>query len=116
MHPATQKSLARSAERVSLQAYLDAWLFARSHAPHATAAGPTTGPVAAFMENWTNDEFVRFVDDLADIVNSLGIEPGSSAWRRAEEVWARVVEVEEGFWPEEGEEDSMRLPSAHKNV
>lgn len=29
----------------------------------------------------------------------LDIKPGSEAWIRAEEIWGRVVELEEAFWP-----------------
>lgn len=35
---------------------------------------------------------------------SLNIKPGSEAWLRAEEIWGRVVELEEAFWPIGGEE------------
>ena len=64
--------------------------------------------VSSFAENWTNAEFEQFVDDLANLVDSLGILPGSEGWKRAEDIWGRVVELEEKFWPEEGEEITMR--------
>ena len=70
------------------------------------------------IDNWTNSEFEHFVKDLEDLVNeylyprksrcvcadhlhehSLGIQPGSSDWLRAEEIWERVIELEEAFWP-----------------
>ena len=60
--------------------------------------------VTSFAENWTSPEFEQFVDDLANLVDSLEIVPGSEGWKRAEGIWARVVELEEMFWPEEGEE------------
>ena len=62
--------------------------------------------VASFAANWTNDEFVRFVNDLADAVDAFNVQPGSPEWFRAEEILARVVELEEAFWPKEGEEVS----------
>jgi thiaminase len=65
--------------------------------------------VSSFTENWTSPEFEQFVNDLADLVNGLGILPGSDSWKRAEGIWARIVELEEMFWPEEGEEINMRL-------
>lgn len=42
---------------------------------------------------------------------SLGIKSGSEAWTRAEEIWSRVVELEEGFWPnvENGVEELATL-------
>lgn len=45
--------------------------------------------------------------DLADLVDNLGIVPGSPVWKRAESIWARVIELEERFWPVDGEEISM---------
>lgn len=34
--------------------------------------------------------------------------PGSKEWARAEEIWARVVELEEQFWPDvEHEADEL---------
>jgi hypothetical protein len=38
----------------------------------------------------------------------LGIKPGTEAGDRAEEIWARVVELEAAFWPE-GEEEIILL-------
>ncbi|CCL99574.1 uncharacterized protein FIBRA_01592 [Fibroporia radiculosa] len=86
--------------------YLDAWRYVGSLKPICTSESEqSTAPaIAELVSNWTNPEFVAFVDDLADIVNSLEIQPGSSAWLRAEQIWARVVELEEAFWPIGGEE------------
>jgi len=56
------------------------------------------------VANWTNSEFVKFVRDLADVVNTYGVRPGSQQWAKAEVIWARILELEEAFWPEEGEE------------
>lgn len=41
---------------------------------------------------------------LCAMLRSLGLEPGSPSWTRAESIWARVVELEEVFWPLAGEE------------
>jgi len=41
-------------------------------------------------------------------VDELGIFPGTEAWIRAEAIWLRVIELEVGFWPDEGEEVQMR--------
>ncbi|KAI0918822.1 hypothetical protein AcW1_009466 [Taiwanofungus camphoratus] len=86
------------------QVYLDAWRYVASLSTDPTAEGTIVPAVAALVLNWTNPEFVHFVDDLADIVNSLGISAGSPAWVRAEAIWARVVELEEAFWPIGGDE------------
>lgn len=85
-----------------LQVYLDAWRYVASRLP--LTASSDNSAVASFAENWTNDEFVRFVNDLADAVDAFNVQPGSPEWDRAEEILARVVELEEAFWPQEGEE------------
>ncbi|EMD35495.1 hypothetical protein CERSUDRAFT_124789 [Gelatoporia subvermispora B] len=82
--------------------YLDAWRYVGSLAASTGAAGLPA--VTALVANWTNEEFVKFVDDLAELVDSVKIAPGSESWFRAEQIWARVVELEEAFWPIGGEE------------
>ncbi|KAK7681329.1 hypothetical protein QCA50_015420 [Cerrena zonata] len=47
--------------------YLDAWGFVSSLKNEH--AGPTSAAVAELVDNWTNEEFVVFVDELADLVN-----------------------------------------------
>ncbi|GBE83848.1 predicted protein [Sparassis crispa] len=84
--------------------YLDAWKYVGSLSP-GSSSGATAPAVSALVANWTNLEFVGFVDDLADVVNSLNIQPGSEACARAEQIWARVIELEESFWPISGEEE-----------
>lgn len=64
--------------------------------------------IASFAEHWTNAEFVKFVDGLAELVDSLDVKQGSEQWTRAEAIWARVIELEEDFWPNEGEEATMK--------
>ena len=96
---------------LAMQVYLDAWHNVKSldHylAPvHEVKSSPA---VNSFVDNWTSAEFVKFVDDLASLVNDLDIKPGTDLWRRAEMIWDRVVELEVGFWPNEGEEFEARL-------
>ena len=62
------------------------------------------GPIRELAKNWTCDDFVRFVRDLAELVDAFDVQPGSERWKRAELIWERVVELEEAFWPLEGEE------------
>ncbi|OBZ67499.1 Bifunctional TENA2 protein [Grifola frondosa] len=85
--------------------YLDAWKYVGSLKP--SASSDLAGAIVELVQNWTSPEFVRFVDELEDIVNSLKIEPGSEAYVRAEEIWARVIELEEAFWPVAGEDLSV---------
>ncbi|KAH9919846.1 heme oxygenase-like protein [Fomitopsis serialis] len=96
------------------QVYLDSWRYVGSLKP-VDAEGGTAPAVKSLVNNWTNQEFVKFVDELAQIVNSLGIEPGSPAWIRAEAIWARVVELEEAFWPV-GERSSSCLARRYRGL
>jgi len=98
--------------------YMDAWKYVGSlTSPEQPSINPTpTQQAVAFLVgNWTNDDFAGFVSDLNNVVNRLEIEPGTEAWTRAEEIWARVVELEEAFWPdvenEEQELASLRVVS-----
>ena len=43
------------------------------------------------------------MNDLAELVDDLHIQPGSDLWKRSETIWERVVELEVGFWPSENE-------------
>ncbi|KAI0090311.1 heme oxygenase-like protein [Irpex rosettiformis] len=81
--------------------YLDAWKYVKSQL--SNAAKPPSEALAGLVDNWTNTEFEKFVKDLEDIVNGLGIQPGTEAGNRAEEIWARVIELEAAFWPPEGD-------------
>ncbi|KDQ58566.1 hypothetical protein JAAARDRAFT_206459 [Jaapia argillacea MUCL 33604] len=94
------------------KAYLDAWRYVETTLEKFTAShalDSTTTAISHFVSNWTSHEFVRFVDQLADLVNHLPIHHGSEKWKKAEVIWARLIEIEEEFWPEEGEEELMRL-------
>ena len=65
--------------------------------------------VRPFAANWSSDEFIKFVDDLASLVDDLHLMPGSDEWKRAEGLWERVVELESEFWPQDGEEKLYKL-------
>ncbi|KAI0325927.1 heme oxygenase-like protein [Cubamyces sp. BRFM 1775] len=85
--------------------YLDAWTYAKSLLSNATTGtGPALPAIQQLVENWTCPAFVEFVQVLEGLVNRLDIAPGSPAYLRAEEIWARVLELEEAFWPVGGEE------------
>ncbi|KDQ17085.1 hypothetical protein BOTBODRAFT_129414 [Botryobasidium botryosum FD-172 SS1] len=86
--------------------YLDAWTYVHENSPANSAEDQdtTSRAIASFSENWSSKEFVQFIDELAEVVNELGIKQGTEAWAKAEEVWQRVVELEVEFWPHEGEE------------
>lgn len=45
---------------------------------------------------------------------SVAGRSASEALVRAEAIWARVVELEAEFWPNEGEEDTLRVSKERK--
>jgi hypothetical protein len=87
------------------QVYLDAWTFVRTELQkrQSQPQAPTDLLVTQFVENWTSPEFVKFVDELADLANAMDVST-----KRAAEIWERVVELEIDFWPSVGEEFRMR--------
>ncbi|KAH8116595.1 heme oxygenase-like protein, partial [Phellopilus nigrolimitatus] len=88
-------------------AYTCSWTLTPSSGPHNKSSsqdGNAELAINEFVGNWTNNEFIKFVDDCRVVVDSLGIERGSELWTRAEVIWDRVVELEIDFWPEIGEE------------
>ncbi|THG98412.1 hypothetical protein EW145_g7430, partial [Phellinidium pouzarii] len=86
--------------------YLDAWTFvaggSNSEFPEDSSAGRA---IDELVENWTNIEFIKFVEELREVVDDLGIEQGSDLWTRSEAMWNRTIELEADFWPELGEEN-----------
>ncbi|KAI1794433.1 heme oxygenase-like protein [Ganoderma leucocontextum] len=94
--------------------YLDAWKYVKSLVVQGEVQGEQStvfSTVEELVKNWTSPEFEKFVDTLADLVNRLDIPWGSAAFIQAEEMWARVVELEAAFWPVGGEELSSVLVS-----
>ena len=58
---------------------------------------------------WSTSEYVtRHLRLISLVLASLGIVPGSEEGMRAEEIWARVVELEAAFWPD-GEDEVALL-------
>ncbi|ODO06238.1 hypothetical protein L198_01470 [Cryptococcus wingfieldii CBS 7118] len=72
-----------------LQAYLTAWQYAKTFHKELAAADPasltqTQQALVKFVDNWTCDEFVEFVEGCAEIVDGagmLGSRPGAR-WLR----------------------------------
>ena len=90
------------------QVYLDAWRFVRAgDRSIAHRVVNVNNAINAFSENWTNDEFVEFVDNLRHIVDAMDITRGSESWAKACAAWDRVIELEIDFWPKGGEETTM---------
>ncbi|CAA7267216.1 unnamed protein product [Cyclocybe aegerita] len=90
------------------QVYLDAWSYVKNRVQDSVPQQSSPSAIDKFATNWSSTEFGVFVKALANLVDSLGVEPGTDGWHRAEAIWERVIELEIGFWPEEGEEVKMK--------
>ncbi|KAI9567577.1 heme oxygenase-like protein [Boletus coccyginus] len=109
--------------------YLDAWSAVYNALPKPSSspaleaqsqADLTIEAIRDLSYNWSsaNPEFVQFVKEIGDLVNdyftpvmagqSLAGRNALEALAHAEVIWARVVELEAEFWPNEGEEDTLR--------
>ncbi|KAJ4353665.1 uncharacterized protein N0V89_005395 [Didymosphaeria variabile] len=91
--------------------YFEAWSWAKKQAEGSTgksnASDADGGAMRKeFIPNWTNDEFINFVDTLEKILND-GVQDairGDGGVRkqieeRAEQVWQQLLDAEEAFWP-----------------
>ncbi|KAK7064794.1 heme oxygenase-like protein [Favolaschia claudopus] len=84
--------------------YLDAWTFVRKKLQETNSeALPAYSMIMSFVPRWTSEEFVKFVDELAVLVEAANIP-----LPRMKEIVGRVVELEREFWPVTGEEVTMR--------
>jgi thiaminase len=91
--------------------YFTAWSWAKEHASSSTTSPEDDADGGAmrkeFIPNWTNDEFIKFVDTLERIVND-GVreavgedeEKRKEVVERAEKWWKAILDAEEAFWPE----------------
>ncbi|KAL5389014.1 hypothetical protein DPSP01_002717 [Paraphaeosphaeria sporulosa] len=92
--------------------YFEAWSWAKRQAEGMTekeyGSDADGGAVRKeFIENWTNDEFIEFVNTLEGILNEgvQGVVDGDKGLRkqiedRAEKVWQQLLDAEEAFWPD----------------
>ncbi|KAH9941754.1 heme oxygenase-like protein [Epithele typhae] len=86
--------------------YLDSWKYVKSlHSTEVQGTSVIAPVVAELADHWTSPEFEQFVEILEGLVNDCGITPVMAAFRRAEEIWARVIELETDFWPDVTEGD-----------
>lgn len=82
--------------------YLDSWSFVAERGKGRTPLSEDTESrraIEAFAGNWSNTEFVNFVNTLEGLVATLEIPQNSDLWMRCNAVWDRVVELEYAFWP-----------------
>lgn len=111
------------------QVYLDAWSAVYNGLPKPSEsqaleaqsqADLTAEAIRDLSYNWSsaNPDFLQFVKEIGDLVNDylvpvmagqpLAGRNAPEALAHAEAIWARVVELEAGFWPNEGEEETLR--------
>ncbi|KIJ61834.1 hypothetical protein HYDPIDRAFT_42334 [Hydnomerulius pinastri MD-312] len=113
--------------------YLDAWTTV--HNTLTTSNEPiqdtnlTARAIKDLSHNWSsaNPGFDKFVKEIGDLVDAyfapvmsgggsngagIGGRTADDALARAEAIWARVIELEEQFWPVKNEELGMRVAGA----
>lgn len=90
--------------------YFEAWSWAKAQAEETGKKFEEDADGGAmrkeFIPNWTNDEFIKFVDTLEAILNE-GVEEASRGdetlknriAERAETIWSQLLDAEEAFWP-----------------
>ncbi|PSN59841.1 heme oxygenase-like protein [Corynespora cassiicola Philippines] len=91
--------------------YFEAWSWAKRQAAEK-GGDPEDDPDGGamrkeFIPNWTNDEFITFVNTLEGIVNDgvkQAVNDDRTKWdevvSRAEPVWKALLDAEEAFWPD----------------
>jgi hypothetical protein len=91
--------------------YFTAWSWAKEYASSSITSPEDDADGGAmrkeFIPNWTNDEFIKFVDTLEGIVNegvreAVGDDEGKrkDIVEKAEKWWKALLDAEEAFWPE----------------
>lgn len=91
--------------------YFEAWSWAKRQAQgsgsKAFESDEDSGAMRReFIPNWTNDEFIKFVNTLESLLNE-GVQQavgqdenlGKQILERAEVTWGQLLDAEEAFWP-----------------
>jgi len=68
------------------EAYFEAWSFAKSHSQSIDNPTETQKALEKFIDNWTCDEFVGFVNHCKEVVDGLELENDSGMSKRCEQV------------------------------
>lgn len=69
-----------------MKAYYEAWSFAKSHTSPTSNPTETQKALAKFIDNWTCEEFVGFVDHCKDVVDGLELDNDPDMLKRCEQV------------------------------
>jgi len=73
-------------ENADDKAYFEAWSFAKSHTSPISDPTETQKALEKFVDNWTCDEFVGFVDHCKEVVDGLELENDQEMSKRCEQV------------------------------
>ncbi|KAG6810116.1 hypothetical protein H0H92_013233 [Tricholoma furcatifolium] len=84
--------------------YFDVWTAVNNS---LTSIPGSSSALRSLAKNWSTVEFKAFVDDLAALVDDIYRDLGRDSWTLAEDIWRRVLELEEGFWPNENDETDL---------
>jgi thiaminase len=90
--------------------YFTAWSWAKEQAAESSAKEAESDADGGamrkeFIPNWTNEEFIKFVDTLEKILNDgakaaiANEKTRKQVEDRAAQVWAQLLDAEEHFWP-----------------
>ncbi|GAA6061958.1 hypothetical protein JCM10212_002000 [Sporobolomyces blumeae] len=81
--------------------YLLAWTFAKSQTPsNADTSSSTAEALKELVHNWTQPEFVEFVERIEREVEKFQLQEGTEAWQRCEEMFKYNLLLEQQFWPD----------------
>lgn len=90
--------------------YYKAWGYAREVMENNSKGGEGRDDAdggalrVQFIPNWTSEEFGRFVDEIAELVDEVSLGVADSEREellgRCERWWRQVVWLEGMFWPE----------------
>ncbi|GAA5984707.1 hypothetical protein JCM11641_002158 [Rhodosporidiobolus odoratus] len=60
----------------------------------------TSAALVELIDNWTNQEFVDFNDNIEKELDKLDIQEGTEKWERCEEMFKYTLWLEQRFWPD----------------
>ncbi|GAA5984715.1 hypothetical protein JCM11641_002161 [Rhodosporidiobolus odoratus] len=81
--------------------YWQAWSYAsRQTVTPGKTDEQTSAALVELIDNWTNQEFVDFNDNIEEELDKLDIKEGTEKWERCEEVFKYTLWLEQRFWPD----------------
>ena len=82
----SDRDLNRGEMEADDKAYYEAWSFAKSHTSPISDPTETQKALEKFIDNWTCDEFVGFVNHCKEVVDGLDLESDPEMSKRCEQV------------------------------